>query len=82
MQGYVKAQYIMGMWYGRGIGTSKDYVMAHAWLSLASKSGDEFVQKVFKRVQTKVSEEDVVEANRLAGEWQAIYKKNTTIPAS
>ena len=73
MQGYLKAQYILGVCYARGIGVRKDYVMSYTWLSLASISGDDFVEKVFTKVKSKVQEGDVLEANRLADEWRAVY---------
>ena len=82
MQGYVKAQYILGVCYARGIGLRKDYIMSHAWLSLASQSGDDFVEKVFNKVQKKVNADEKVQANRLAGEWQAVYKTKSITQAS
>jgi TPR repeat protein len=40
-QGYVSAQYNLGIMYAKGQGLPQDYVRAHAWFNIAATQGNE-----------------------------------------
>ena len=65
-QAYVFAQYRLGVVYSNGEGVPQDYVLAHMWFNLATANGH--VDGAFLRdaLATKMTPEDVSEAQRRA----------------
>ena len=74
MQGYVKAQYYLGVCHAKGISVSKDYLTAYAWLLLATESGNNDMNKLLDSVAQKLGDEDKIEAIRLSKEWRSVYQ--------
>ncbi len=74
-----EAQYNLGMMYATGIGVREDHVQAYKWLVLAllvtpgAKNLDrvkwKITERLRKRLQRNMTEEQLAEANRLASEW-------------
>lgn len=76
------AQYGLGILYTNGLGVPEDHVVAHKWTNLAASrvagaNGEEYTQTrdALARVLTP---EQLVEARRLAKEWQAAFEKRPT----
>ena len=75
-QGLAHAQVRVGMMYDKGEGVPQDYVEAHKWFNLAAAIGQtkgaiELRDKVAKRMTPA----QIAEAQRLAREWMAAFKK-------
>ncbi len=72
-QGDADAQFNLGFMYATGVGVSQDYVAAHMWYDLAGarSSGDERDIYIGARdsVATRMTPEQIAEAERLAREW-------------
>ena len=72
-QGLAQAQYNLGAKHGNGEGVPQDYVVVHVWLNLAvsQSSGDdrETYVKARDAVATRMTPEQIAEAQRLAREW-------------
>ena len=63
-QGYALAQFNLGLMYARGTGVPEDYVQAYKWWNLAAASGDTSAVKNKNIVAEKMTEEQIVEAQR------------------
>jgi hypothetical protein len=48
--------------------------MSYAWMTLAAESGDKYIKEVKDKINSKLSQEEKTEANRLASEWRAVYQ--------
>ena len=64
------AQYNLGIMYAKGYGVLQDYVQAYMWWSLAAAKGDETAASARKQLAEKMSQSQIVEAQRLAREWK------------
>ncbi len=64
------AQNNLGAMYGDGRGVPQDYVQAHMWFNLAAAQEDELARKSRKRVEKRMTPEQIAEAQRLAREWK------------
>jgi TPR repeat protein len=74
-QGYSAAQINLGLMYGKGQGVPQDYVQAHKWYNLAGASSTDTENRniAFKNrdiVASKMTPEQIAEAQRLAGAWK------------
>ena len=84
-QGDARAQSALGFMYELGQGVSQDYVLAHMWFNLAAAHShadlDEYVAldpieqakmdaEMRDEVATKMTPEQIAEAQRLAREWK------------
>ncbi len=73
-QGDDNAQSQLGYLYEAGHGVPQDYVLAHMWLNLAAASGSGWSQKMSSdardRLATKMTPEQIAEAQRQAREWK------------
>jgi hypothetical protein len=70
-QGDVGAQYDLGGMYERGQGVPQDYVLAYLWLNLAvSNLPDDFMVKKRDEVATKMTPDQLAEAQKMAREWK------------
>jgi TPR repeat protein len=73
-QGNSLSQFTLGVMYNVGQSVPQDYVMAHMWLNLATSTAAGDDQKRYARerdtVATKMTPEQIAEAQRLAREWR------------
>lgn len=80
-QGVKQAQYRLGLMYDRGRGVTQDYVRAHAWFNLAASHDyklardREAARGRRDEVATRMTPEQIAEAQSLAREWAAKYIK-------
>jgi TPR repeat protein len=75
--GYAQAQYNLGLWYARAEGGSQDDVRAHMWFNLAAARfppsdilSRSAAIKSRDTVASRMTTEQIAEAQRLAREWQ------------
>ena len=76
-QGNAKAQNSLGFMYGNGRGVPRNDIIAHMWYDLAAAQGDEQAAKNRDSVATKMTQAQIAEAQRLAGEWIATLKEKS-----
>ena len=70
-QGYANAQHNLGVIYSNGRGVPQDDVLAHMWVNLAASKGIEVMVKTRDAIATKMTPQQIAEAQRLAREWKA-----------
>jgi TPR repeat protein len=72
-QGNASAQFFLGSMYEEGWGVSQDYIQAHMWFNLAASNGfgNDEMAKRRDSVASKMTQEEVSLAQRLAREWKA-----------
>ena len=63
----------LGAIYLQGIGTTRDYVRAYMWFHLGEMKGDRAAKSNREFVETKMTPEEVIEANKQVGEWMQRY---------
>ena len=75
-QGVAKAQSSLAYMYAEGKGVLQDYVRAHMWSNLAAVTGDS--ESVSNRdiIATKMTPQQIAEAQKLARDCQARNFKN------
>lgn len=73
-QGDMQAQSKLGVMYGNAQGVTQDLVQAHKWYSLAALAGDEDSRENRKLVERMMSQEQIKEAQKLAGVWLSKHK--------
>lgn len=73
-QGDVFGQYLVGQLYERGQGVPKDFVLAYKWFNLAAAGGNEFAEERRDYLESKMSRDQIAEAQRLAREWKKTEK--------
>jgi len=73
-QGNAKAQFNLGVMYGNGRGVPQDYVEAHKWFNLAAAQGNQRAIASRDIAASKMTREQIAEAQRLAREWQAKHQ--------
>ena len=73
-QGVAEAQISLGKMYSGGFGAAQDNVQARKWFTIASELGD--YDAAFKRddLATRMSAEEISEADRLANVWIESYQ--------
>ncbi len=69
-KGYPGAEYGLGVGYENGQGVLQDYVLAHMWLNLAAAQGDDDAKKARDLLASKMTPEQIAEAQQLAREWK------------
>ena len=69
-KGYKGGEYGLGVGYENGQGVPQDYVLAHMWLNLAAAQGDDDAKKARDLLASKMTPEQIAEAQRLAREWK------------
>ena len=78
-QEIARAQSNLGLLYENGEGVPQDYVQAHMWtnLAVAQSSGEDRDRRERNRdiIAAKMTAEQVVEAQRLASEWDAAHPR-------
>ena len=69
-QGHTRAQVNLGMMYAVGRGVDRDDVEGYKWLSLAAVSGDPGAIKNGVKLASRMSSEQIAEANRRVAQFQ------------
>src|SRR5215469_12033516 len=72
-QGNKVAQFRLGIMYMGGEGVPEDRVQAHKWLELGASSGDGEAHGVLASLETKLTNAELGEAQRLAEEWRQAH---------
>ncbi len=63
----------LGAIYLQGIGKTRNYVRAYMWFHLGEMKGDRAAKSNREFVETKMTPEEVIEANKQVGEWMQRY---------
>lgn len=66
MQGYVSAQYSLGVQYFRGTGVPQDSVLAYVWVDVAAANGHEDAFSVRNTIAGALSDTDLATAEQIA----------------
>ena len=77
-QGNASAQFNLGVVYANGQGAPQDYVLAYMWINLAAAASTDTEKKVAEArdsIASKMTPEQVADAQRLAREWKPITSK-------
>jgi hypothetical protein len=69
-QGYLNAQYNIGVMCAEGQGVGEDLVQAYMWFSLVAASGDSTAKKNMEIIAARMTPSQIAEAQRLAKEWK------------
>ncbi len=69
-QGYAEAQFHLAMNYDLGRGVPKDVIQSYIWSTLAANQGYRAASTLREELVQNMSEDEVLEARRLASEWQ------------
>jgi TPR repeat protein len=69
-QGYLDAQDVLGYMHEYGVGVPVDYVKAYLWYDLAAARGGKNDAAKRDLVASKLTPEQIAEAQRLAREWK------------
>ena len=75
-QGYALAQWLLGIKYDNGEGVVQNYARAHMWFNLAAVSGNANAVRQRNFVASKMTPQQIVEAQKMARECQARNFKN------
>ena len=75
--GHTKAQVLLGLSYQTGQGVHKDIVQAHKWLNIASayersKEEKKWAVEARDSLASKMSPQQIAEAQKLAREWKPV----------
>jgi len=63
----------LGTMYLQGIDITRNYVKAYMWFHLGEMKGDRGAKKNRAFVEKKMTPEEIIEANKMAGEWMQRY---------
>jgi len=74
-KGFADAQYNLGFMYHDGLGVPQDDGAAHIWFSLAAAQGDEEAQKYRDIAASRMTSDQIAEAQRMAREWMAKHQQ-------
>ena len=69
-QSHTWAQFNLGASYYNGLVVPQDFVLAYMWFNLAAAQGDENAGKTRDQVASRMTPEQIAEAQRLAREWK------------
>lgn len=72
-QGDVKSQFRLGTLYEEGTIVTKDLVEAHLWYSLATESNHKKAESARFRIETSMSDEQLLNAQALLAEFGPLY---------
>ena len=73
-QGPADAQNNLGLMYASGRGVPQDFVQAHMWFHIAAALGDEMAKRGQNKVASRMTPDQIAEAQRMAREWLAKYQ--------
>jgi uncharacterized protein len=68
-RGHVQAQHNLGMLHHEGKGVERDPLRAYFWIKVAALQGDEVAQTALDAVGSRMSADQIQQAEREAGEW-------------
>ena len=68
-QGEAIAQANLGFMYHTGEGVPEDIVLAYMWYNLAAAQGNEIAQENKDRAESRMTQEQIAEAQRMSREW-------------
>jgi TPR repeat protein len=74
-QGYVDAQYNLGLMYEDGDGVAEDDIFAYMWWNLAAAQGHEKAKENKGNLTERMAREQIAEAQKLSREWLAKHAK-------
>jgi len=74
-QGDAAAQYNLGVLYANGQGVPQDNVLASMWWNIAASSGDEDAANYRDKMATKLTPNQIAEAQRMAREWMEKHQQ-------
>ena len=69
-RGNAQAQKNLGFMYEFGRGVPQDFAQAHMWFNLAGAGGDADAAKMRDAVASKMTPDQIAEAQRLARQWK------------
>jgi len=69
-QGHAEAQYNLAMNYELGRGVPKDVIQSYVWSTLSANQGYRAASDLREEIVQRMSEDEVIEARRLATAWQ------------
>ena len=72
-QGNFDALNNLGIMYLEGIGIPRNYIKAYMWFHLGEMKGDRAAKRNRSFVETRMTPEEVIKANKLVGEWMRRY---------
>ena len=73
-QGFIPAQYNLGLMYYNGQGVLHDYVMAHMYFKIAAVSGHKSAINNRGDVEKKMTPSQIEKAEDLAREWMRTHQ--------
>jgi len=68
------AQIGLGGMYADGHGVDKDFITARMWFSLAEINGNERAHQYLKRIDTRMTAEEITKAEKMAVDWLNTHK--------
>ena len=74
-QGDAGAQNNLGAMSANGEGVAQDYVQAHKWFNIASALGNQFAEESRQEIETKMTPQQIAEAQKEATKWLETYEK-------
>lgn len=77
-QGYIKAQCATAMHHAKGIGVTKDYIKAYAWMTLANRTQNPQLKEFLHKIGSKLTDIQIIEATTLADKWQPDKSQRAT----
>jgi hypothetical protein len=69
-QGHARAQSKLGVMYEKGKELSQSYINAHMWFNLSASQGNKSAIKNQRRIEKKMSKQQIVEAQEMARNWK------------
>ena len=73
-QGNAFSQFNLGLMYADGEGVPEDIVLAYMWWNLAAAQGHESAQNNKDIAESRMTREQIAEAQRLSREWLAAHR--------
>ncbi len=72
--GHARAKFNLGVMYGLGEGVPQDFVRAYLWFDIAAAQGDKTAQKSRDIIASRLTPDQIAEAQHMALEWRARHK--------
>ena len=78
--GHAKALFLLGSMYRDGLGVQVNNILAHKWFNLATarsvSSDREEASKARQKVEQQLTPDEIIEAQRLAREWDEAHPRD------
>ena len=75
-QGFLDAQYHLGLMYFVNEGGPEDFVQSYAWLNLAAARGHEKAKEAKETIAEFLTRDQIAEAQKLSGDYWEPYGQN------